>query len=257
MTTAKVARAARLAAYTPAQLAIALLIAAFLLAFLIVPVAMVVYVAFAEPDGGFTLAHFQSFFHISLMRESFWNSLVVAASRWFSPRLLRGARLLHRALPVSRWALLIQTLGVAAASSCRHSWGCCDAAHFRPQRLGHLLLNDTFGVSLPIMEGLNGVIFVEALHYFPFILRIWWSRFRTSQRDGRVRAEPGAADSGCCASCSPSPCRLRGGRVPRIRQVFDDLGTPLVLNVEPTWLAPQAVLAHHIRRHRRSDRIRH
>src|SRR6185503_14441000 len=64
--------------YTPAQLAVALLIAAFLVVFLIVPVGMVIYVAFAEPGGGFTLSHFQSFFHISLMRESFWNSLTVA-----------------------------------------------------------------------------------------------------------------------------------------------------------------------------------
>jgi len=34
----------------------------------------------------------------------------------------------------------------------------------------NLVLGDTFGVTLPIMDGLNGVIFVEALHYFPFIL---------------------------------------------------------------------------------------
>ena len=63
---------------TPAQVAVALLIAAFLLFFLVIPVAMVIYVAFVEPDGAFTLSHFGSFFHISLMRESFWNSLYVA-----------------------------------------------------------------------------------------------------------------------------------------------------------------------------------
>ncbi|KAG1248434.1 hypothetical protein G6F65_019616 [Rhizopus arrhizus] len=34
----------------------------------------------------------------------------------------------------------------------------------------NLLLNDWFGFTIPFMEGLNGVIFVEALHYFPFIL---------------------------------------------------------------------------------------
>src|SRR6476659_1460500 len=64
--------------YTPAQLAVALLIGAFLVAFLVVPVATVIYVAFAEPGAGFTLSHFESFFHLSLMRESFWNSLFVA-----------------------------------------------------------------------------------------------------------------------------------------------------------------------------------
>jgi len=34
----------------------------------------------------------------------------------------------------------------------------------------NLLLNDAFGFTLPIMDGLGGVIFVEAIHYFPFIL---------------------------------------------------------------------------------------
>src|SRR5688500_4453914 len=62
-----------------APIAVALLIAAFLLVFLIVPVGTVIYVAFAHPDGGFTLSHFNSFFQLSLMRESFWNSLYVAA----------------------------------------------------------------------------------------------------------------------------------------------------------------------------------
>ena len=61
------------------QGAVALAIAAFLLLFLIVPVGTVVYVAFADADGGFTLAHFNSFFQLSLMQESFWNSLYVAA----------------------------------------------------------------------------------------------------------------------------------------------------------------------------------
>ncbi|MBI2226414.1 MAG: iron ABC transporter permease, partial [Betaproteobacteria bacterium] len=66
-------------AFTLPQAAVALLIAAFLIVFLIVPVGTVIYIAFADPDGGFTLSHFSSFFQLSLMRESFWNSLYVAA----------------------------------------------------------------------------------------------------------------------------------------------------------------------------------
>ena len=34
----------------------------------------------------------------------------------------------------------------------------------------NLILNDAFGFTLPLMEGLHGVIFVETLHYFPFVL---------------------------------------------------------------------------------------
>lgn len=34
----------------------------------------------------------------------------------------------------------------------------------------NLILNDLFNFKIPFMEGLNGVIFVESVHYFPFIL---------------------------------------------------------------------------------------
>jgi iron(III) transport system permease protein len=34
----------------------------------------------------------------------------------------------------------------------------------------NLLLDDWFGFKIPFMEGLNGVIFVDSVHYFPFIL---------------------------------------------------------------------------------------
>ena len=69
--------------------AIALAVAAFLVAFLVVPVGSVVYTAFSSGAGGFTFGHFISFFQISLMRESFWNSLYVAGSlrsRWPTSR---------------------------------------------------------------------------------------------------------------------------------------------------------------------------
>ena len=34
----------------------------------------------------------------------------------------------------------------------------------------NLILDDWFGFGIPFMTGMNGVIFVESLHYFPFIL---------------------------------------------------------------------------------------
>jgi iron(III) transport system permease protein len=34
----------------------------------------------------------------------------------------------------------------------------------------NLLLQEHLGFTIPIMQGLTGVIFVESLHYFPFIL---------------------------------------------------------------------------------------
>ena len=54
----------------PGLALVALAIAAFLVTFLIVPVANVIWVAFSDGHGHFTLAHFQAFAGISLMRES-------------------------------------------------------------------------------------------------------------------------------------------------------------------------------------------
>ena len=34
----------------------------------------------------------------------------------------------------------------------------------------NLLLDDWLGFKIPFMEGFNGVVFVQAVHYFPFIL---------------------------------------------------------------------------------------
>ena len=62
--------------FTFAQAALALVIALFLLVFLAIPVFTVIYAAFTS-NGSFTLSHFQSFFHLTLMREAFYNSLYV------------------------------------------------------------------------------------------------------------------------------------------------------------------------------------
>lgn len=53
--------AARLGA-SPAQVVALVLVALFLLAFLIVPIARVIQVAFTGPRGGFSLVHFGDFF---------------------------------------------------------------------------------------------------------------------------------------------------------------------------------------------------
>src|SRR5262245_49251277 len=64
---------------SPAQVLALAAVALFLLAFLIVPIIRVIFVAFTDRDGGFTLIHFQDFLATGLLREAFWNSLYVAA----------------------------------------------------------------------------------------------------------------------------------------------------------------------------------
>jgi iron(III) transport system permease protein len=61
------------------------LVLAFLLAFLVLPVARVFYTAFVESDGTPTLGHFAAFFSQGLMQEAFFNSLYVALMSACSP----------------------------------------------------------------------------------------------------------------------------------------------------------------------------
>ena len=97
---------------TLAQVAVGSAIAAFLVVFLIAPILTVIYVAFADGSGGFTLSHFASFFQITLMRESFANSLYVAGMTVLVTSLI-GVPLAYFTVRFRfRGAAIIQTLGV-------------------------------------------------------------------------------------------------------------------------------------------------
>ena len=156
--------------FTIVQALTALSITLFLLTFLLVPVLNVVYIAFADGNGSLTLSHFGAFFGISLMQESFWNSLIVALASVFFASII--------ALPLAyltirfefRGALLIQTLGVLPLIMPPFVGAVAMQLIFGRSGSVNLLLNDWFGIAIPMMEGLTGVIFVESLHYFPFIL---------------------------------------------------------------------------------------
>ena len=108
----------------------------------------------------------------------------------------------------------------------------------------NLMLLDCFGFRIPFMEGLNGVIFVEALHYFPFILLNLSASLANIDSAMEESAQNLGAHGLRCsrASCSRWRCRATS-RAPRLVfvKVFDDLATPLLLNVT-NMLAPQAYL---------------
>jgi iron(III) transport system permease protein len=235
--------AARARGYTYGQLAAALLIAAFLTAFLVIPVATVIYVAFAEP-GGFTLSHFESFFHLSLMRESFWNSLYVAAMSVVFATLIAVPLAYFTARFQFRGALVIQTLGVLPLIMPPFVGAVAMQLIFGRSGSVNLLLQDTFGVSIPIMDGLNGVIFVEALHYFPFILMNLVVALSNVDSAMEESAQNLGASGFRLFRRIVFPLAMPGyvaGASLVFVKVFDDLGTPLVLNVT-NMLAPQAYL---------------
>ncbi|MCC6474399.1 MAG: iron ABC transporter permease [Burkholderiales bacterium] len=232
------------ARFTWAQAAVALAIAAFLFAFLIWPVMTVIWVAFADRAGGLTLSHFGAFFQITLMRESFANSLYVAGMTVIVTSLI--------AVPLSyftvrfrfRGAALIQTLGVLPLIMPAFVGASAMQLLFGRSGSVNLLLMDAFGISIPIMEGLNGVIFVESLHYFPFILlnlSVALANIDTSMEEA---AQNLGASGWRLFRRVVFPLALPGyiaGASLVFIKVFDDLGTPLVLNVT-NMLAPQAYL---------------
>jgi iron(III) transport system permease protein len=94
------------------------------------------------------------------------------------------------------------------------------------------------------MEGLNGVIFVQSVHYFPFILINLSAALQNIDR----AMEESAQNLGCSGlrlfRRIVLPLAMPGyvaGASLVFLKVFDDLGTPLLLNVN-NMLAPQAYL---------------
>ena len=94
------------------------------------------------------------------------------------------------------------------------------------------------------MEGLNGVIFVESLHYFPFILLNLVVSLRNIDGAMEESAQNLGASGWRLFRRIVFPLALPGyvaGASLVFVKVFDDLGTPLVLGTT-NMLAPQAYL---------------
>jgi iron(III) transport system permease protein len=232
------------ATFTWGQAAVAALIAAFLLVFLIVPVVTVVYVAFADGAGGVTLSHFGSFFSLSLMRESFWNSLYVGVWSVAIATLIAVPLAYFTVRFEFRGALLIQTLGILPLIMPPFVGAVAMQLIFGRSGSVNLLLNEWFGFTIPFMEGLNGVIFVEALHYFPFILMNLVVALNNIDSSMEESAQNLGASGIRLFRRIVFPLAMPGyvaGAALVFIKVFDDLGTPLVLH-QTNLLAPQAYL---------------
>lgn len=230
--------------YPASLMIVAGLVLAFLVLFLVIPIGNVFYTAFVNADGSFTLGHFTAFLHQSLLKESFFNSLYVALAATFFASLI--------AIPLAyftvrfrfRGALLIQTLGILPLIMPPFVGAVAMQLIFGRSGSVNLLLDDWFGITLPLMEGLNGIIFVEAIHYFPFILM----NLTVSLRNIDGAMEEAAVNLGAkgwrlfrrVIFPLALPGYIAGASLVFVK-VFDDLGTPLVLGIT-NMLAPQAYL---------------
>jgi iron(III) transport system permease protein len=229
----------------PGQILAVTLIALFLAIFLIIPAGTVIYTAFTEKGtGALTALNFVDFFNTDLFRRSFFNSVYVSAMSvvWASAIALPLAVLTTRF--EFRGSLVIQTLGFVPLIMPPFVGAVAMQLLFGRNGTVNLLLNDWFGIRVPFMEGLNGVIFVQSLHYFPFIL----INLATSLRNIDRSMEEAAQNLGSSGMRLfrrivfplAMPGYLAGASLVFVK-VFDDLATPLLLNVKD-MLAPQAYL---------------
>ncbi len=230
---------------TPGQIGLAAAIALFLALFLVIPVVTVVYVAFTEKgSGAFTLINFYDFARTDLFIASFWNSMYVAAMTVVLASLF--------ALPLAylttrfefRGAGVVQMLGFIPLIMPPFAGAVAMQLLFGRNGTINLLLDDWLGFKIPFMEGLNGVVFAQAVHYFPFILINLSAALRNIDRS----MEEAAQNLGCqgvrlfrrIVFPLAMPGYIAGASLVFVK-VFDDLATPLLLNVKE-MLAPQAYL---------------
>ena len=224
---------------------LALLIGLFLFVFLIVPVVKVVYVAFQDPStGALTLINFVDFFNTSLFRESFLNSIYVAGGAVLLASLIS----IPLAYFTTRFnfggAVLIQTLGIVPLIMPPFVGAVAMLLLFGENGSVNLLVDEWFGFTIPFMEGLNGVILVEAIHYFPFILINLSAALLNIDSAMEESAQNLGASGTRLFRRIVFPLAMPGyvaGASLVFLKVFDDLGTPLLLNIN-NMLAPQAYL---------------
>ena len=224
---------------------VAVLIALMLIGLLLVPVAQVVIVAFQDPaTGAATLQNFVDFFRTSLFRESFWNSFYVSAMSVVVATCIALPLAYITTRFVFSGSILIQSLGFIPLIMPPFVGAVAMQLIFGRNGTINLLLRDWFGFDIPFMEGLNGVILVQSIHYFPFILINLSASLRNVDRSMEEAAQNLGSHGMRLFRRIVFPLAMPGyiaGAALVFIKVFDDLGTPLLLNVN-NMLAPQAFL---------------
>ncbi|HUG37540.1 MAG TPA: ABC transporter permease subunit, partial [Candidatus Limnocylindrales bacterium] len=108
----------------------------------------------------------------------------------------------------------------------------------------NLLLREHAGFTIPFMEGLPGVVLVQTLHYFPFIMLNTAASLAALDRSLEEAAQSLGSSGFRLFRRVLLPLALPGyaaGALLTFIRVIDDLGTPLMLNYTKL-LAPQAYI---------------
>jgi iron(III) transport system permease protein len=220
------------------------LLFAILIVFILYPVARVLWIALSDETGNLTLIHFLNFFRRPLFREALWNTLasgllvvvfsgvislplayIIARYEFRGKLLLQTAATLPLVIPPFVGAVALQLI-------------------LGRSGMVNLLLMRWFDTTIPFMEGLTGVVLVQTLHFFPFILL----NTVVSLSNIDPSMEEMAQNMGCHGfrlfRRITLPLMLPGfvaGSLLTFIRAIDDLGTPLMLNYK-NLLATQAYL---------------
>jgi iron(III) transport system permease protein len=216
---------------------------ALLVAGILYPLLQVLGVAVSADGGGVTLRHLAAFFRRPLFLEALVNTLasgllvVLFGSLIGVPLAFLTVRYTFRKTALETLAALPLVIPPFVG-----------AVAFQ-QILGrsgmlNLLLLEAFGTTLPIMEGLAGVVLVQTLHYFPFIMLNTAAALAGLDRSLEEAAQNLGSSGLRLFRRVLLPLALPGyaaGALLTFIRVIDDLGTPLMLNYT-RLLAPQAYL---------------
>jgi iron(III) transport system permease protein len=215
-----------------------------LTSFILYPVLRVLWISLFDDQGNLTALHFLNFFRRPLFRESLWNTL------WSGVLVVAFSTVL--ALPLAyllaryefRGKLLLQTAATLPLVIPPFVGAVALQLILGRSGMVNLVLMDWFDTSIPFMEGLTGVVLVQTLHFFPFILL----NTVVSLSNIDASLEEAAQNLGCRGfrlfRRVTLPLMLPGfiaGALLTFIRAIDDLGTPLMLNYK-NLLAPQAYL---------------
>lgn len=217
---------------------------ALLVAFILYPVLRVLWISLSDDQGNLTLLHFLNFFRRPLFRESLWNTLWSGALVVFFSALMALPLAYVLARYEFRGKLLLQTAATLPLVIPPFVGAVAMQLILGRSGMVNLILMQWFDAPIPFMEGLAGVVLVQTLHFFPFILL----NTMVSLSNVDASLEEAAQNLGChgfrlfrrVTLPLMMPGFIAGALLTFIRAI-DDLGTPLMLNYK-NLLAPQAYL---------------
>ena len=226
------------------QYGVMALLLVVLTSFILYPVLRVLWISLSDDQGNLTTLHFLNFFRRPLFRESLWNSL------WSGILVVAFSAVL--ALPLAyllaryefRGKLLLQTAATLPLVIPPFVGAVALQLILGRSGMVNLVLMDWFDTSIPFMEGLAGVVLVQTLHFFPFILLNTVVSLSNIDASLEEAAQNLGSRGFRLFRRVTLPLMLPGfiaGALLTFIRAIDDLGTPLMLNYK-NLLAPQAYL---------------